>query len=147
MQIKTKSMGCVEIDESQLVTFPKGLYGFEEYKNYALIDSQYNPLIWLQSIEEPSLAFLMIDPFLIEENYEADINDSELEKIEVKDPVDVAVMAIITVPNDGSPVTANLQGPIIINKKKKLCMQAVLDGEKYSTKHNIVEALKRKEKK
>ena len=56
-------------------------------------------------------------------------------------------MAIITVPNDGSPVTANLQGPIIINKKKKLCMQAVLDGEKYSTKHNIVEALKRKEKK
>jgi flagellar assembly factor FliW len=147
MQIKTKSMGCVEIDESQLVTFPKGLYGFEEYKNYALIDSQYNPLIWLQSIEEPGLAFLMIDPFLIEENYEADINDSELEKIEVKDPVDVAVMAIITVPNDGSPVTANLQGPIIINKKKKLCMQAVLDGEKYSTKHNIVEALKRKEKK
>ena len=147
MQIKTKSMGCVEIDESQLVTFPKGLYGFEEYRNYALIDSQYNPLIWLQSIEEPGLAFLMIDPFLIEENYEADINDSELEKIEVKDPVDVAVMAIITVPNDGSPVTANLQGPIIINKKNKLCMQAVLDGEKYSTKHNIVEALKRKEKK
>ncbi len=146
MQIKTKALGNVEINENQIVTFPHGLYGFEDYKKYALIDSKYKPLIWLQSLDESSLAFLMIDPFLIEENYEADIDDCELSKIDVKDPSDLLVMTIITVPNDGSPVTANFQGPLIINKKNRLCMQAVLDGEKYSTKHNIVEALKRKEK-
>lgn len=145
MQVKTKSMGMVEIKEEQIVTFPSGLFGFEEYKKFALIDSKYEPLIWLQSLEESALAFLMIDPFRITENYEADIDDAELMKIGLSDARDVLVMVLITVPNDGGPVTANLQGPIIINKKNRQCLQAVLDGTKYTTKHNIVEALKRKE--
>ena len=55
------------------------------------------------------------------------------------------VMTIVTVPADGSPVTANLQGPLIINKKNRRCMQAILEGTRWTTKHNIIEALKRKE--
>ena len=57
------------------------------------------------------------------------------------------VLTIVTVPDDGSAVTANFQGPLIINKKNHQCMQAILDGSKYTTKHNILEALKRKEAK
>ena len=76
-----------------------------------------------------------------------EIDDNELLKIGIKDPADVMVLTIVTVPDDGSAVTANFQGPLIINKKNHQCMQAILDGSKYTTKHNILEALKRKEAK
>ncbi|MBQ0039505.1 MAG: flagellar assembly protein FliW [Treponema sp.] len=145
MQVKTKTMGIVEVGEDRLISIPSGLFGFEEYTDFALVDSEYEPLIWFQSMQDSNLAFLLIDPFLIADDYEADIDDAELLRIGIKDPADVMVLTIVTVPGDGSPVTANFQGPLIINKKNHLCMQAILDGSKYTTKHNIIEALKRKE--
>ena len=147
MQVKTKTMGTVEVAEERLINIPSGLFGFEEYTDFALVDSEYEPLIWFQSLQEPNLAFLLIDPFIIADDYEADIDDSELLRIGIKDPADVSVFTIVTVPGDGGPVTANFQGPVIINKKNHLCMQAILDGSKYTTKHNIIEALRRKEAK
>ena len=147
MQVKTKTMGTVEVAEERLINIPSGVFGFEEYTDFALVDSEYEPLIWFQSLQEPNLAFLLIDPFIIADDYEADIDDSELLRIGIKDPADVSVFTIVTVPGDGSPVTANFQGPLIINKKNHLCMQAILDGSKYTTKHNIIEALRRKEAK
>ena len=147
MQVKTKTMGTVEVAEERLINIPSGLFGFEEYTDFALVDSEYEPLIWFQSLQEPNLAFLLIDPFIIADDYEADIDDSELLRIGIKDPADVSVFTLVTVPGDGGPVTANFQGPLIINKKNHLCMQAILDGSKYTTKHNIIEALRRKEAK
>ena len=147
MQVKTRTMGTVEVAEEWLISIPSGLFGCEEYTDFALVDSEYEPLIWFQSLQEPNLAFLLIDPFIIADDYEADIDDSELLRIGIKDPADVSVFTIVTVPGDGGPVTANFQGPLIINKKNHLCMQAILDGSKYTTKHNIIEALRRKEAK
>ena len=147
MEVKTKSNGIVNVKDEQLVTFPEGLLGFEKYTKFALIDSEYEPFIWLQSLDESALAFLMIDPFIINPDFEVDIDDKELGKIGIKDPSDVLVMTIVTVPNDGSPVTANLRGPVIINKKTHEGMQAILNDPKWTTKFDIVSALAGKEDK
>ena len=147
MLVETKMNGAKDVDEKHIITIPAGLFGFEEYTDFALIESEYEPFVWLQSLQEKNLAFLLIDPFLICEDYEADIDDRGLLKIGIKDPADVMVMTVVTVPSDGSPVTANLQGPLIINKKNRRCMQAILDGTRWTTKHNIIEALKGKEAK
>ncbi|MCR5762155.1 MAG: flagellar assembly protein FliW [Treponema sp.] len=145
MQIKTKTMGLVEISEKQLIKIPSGIFGFEDYTEYALIDCRIKPFIWLQSLDESALAFLMIDPFIINSDFEVDIDDKELGRIGIKDPSDVLVMAIVTVPNDGSHVTANLRGPVIINKKTHEGMQAILNDPKWTTKFDIVSALAGKE--
>ena len=145
MQVETKMMGTVEVSGERAIKIPSGLFGFEEYTDFVLVDSQYEPFIWLQSLQEKNLAFLLIDPFIICKDYEADIDDKELLKIDLKDPADVWVLTIVTVPGDGRPVTANLQGPLVINKKNHLCMQAILSDGKWTTKHNIIEALKHKE--
>ena len=71
-------------------------------ENTDTIDSEYEPFIWLQSIENQNLAFLIIDPFLVCSSYEADIDDSSLAKIGVTKPEDVVIMTIVTVPQDGS---------------------------------------------
>ena len=144
MEVKTKVNGIVDVEEKQLVTFPEGLLGFEKYTKFALIDSEYEPFIWLQSTEESNLAFLMIDPFLICNDYEADIDDSTLKNIGVESAEDIIIMTLVTIPKDGSAITANFLGPIVINKKNRKCLQVILNDNRWTTKFDIVKALKKK---
>lgn len=144
MEVKTKTMGTVQVDASKLIKFPRGILGFEEYQDYAIIEAEYKPFFWMQSIDEKNLAFLIIDPFMIAENYELDVDDKTLREIEVESPADVIVFAIVTVPSDGSAVTANLQGPVVINKNNSQAMQVILSDSRWTTKFNIIKALKAK---
>jgi flagellar assembly factor FliW len=144
MDVMTKAKGLVDVSQERLLTIPEGLFGFEDYKNFALVDSDYEPFIWLQSTDEPNLAFLIVDPFLICSEYETDIDDSSLKKIGITKPEDIIIMTIVTVPHDGSTITANFQGPLVINKKNHQCMQAILSDNRWSTKVDIVQALNKK---
>lgn len=144
MEVETKANGVVEVSEKQIVTFPEGILGFEDFHKYALINSEYEPFIWLQSLEEKNLAFLLIDPFLISSEYEADIDDESLKKIQVTSPEDIVVMTIVTIPSDGSEITANFLGPLVINRRNNKCMQVILSDGRWNTKFNIIEALKKK---
>lgn len=145
MDVKTKIGTTVSVDENHILNFPEGLFGFELYHNYAIFDSEYSPFMWMQSLEDSNLAFLIVDPFLICSDYELDVDDKTLLKIGITSPKDVIVMSIVTIPKDGSAVTANLQGPIIINRNNKECMQAVLNSTQWTTKFDIIKALKSKE--
>lgn len=147
VEVNTKTMGKVMVDRSKVITFPTGLFGFEDFHRYALIQAEYRPFIWMQSMEEQSLSFLLIDPFTIADGYEIDVDDKTLIDIGVDSPADVVVYAIVTVPGDGGPVTANLQGPVVINSKNNQAIQAILSDSKWTTKYNIVSALKSNAKK
>lgn len=144
MELITKARGKITVSDDHLITIPEGLFGFEEYTKYALVDSDYEPFIWLQSCEDPNLAFLIVDPFLICNEYETDIDDASLNKIGITKPEDIIIMTIVTVPQDGSTITANFQGPLVINKKNHKCMQAILSDNRWSTKVDIVQALNKK---
>ena len=145
MEVLTKTNGIVQVQDDKILTFEEGLFGFEDYKKFALINSEYEPFIWLQSIENQNLAFLIIDPFLVCSSYEADIDDSSLAKIGVTKPEDVVIMTIVTVPQDGSAITANFQGPLVINKQNKKCLQVILTDNRWTTKVDIVQTLNNKE--
>ncbi len=141
MLVETKTMGGVDVSEEQLIKLPTGLFGFTDYHDFALIDCHIKPLIWMQSLEEKELAFLLLDPFIVCPDYEADIDDEELSKVGITDPADVLLLSIITVPNDGSPVTANLRGPLVVNKKSHVGMQVILDDKKWPIKFDVANAL------
>lgn len=138
MEIETKALGRVEIKESQKIKIPKGLIGFEEYTDFALIESEYKPFLWLQSLQESRLAFLIVDPFLFCPDYEIDVDDDTLSSIGIDSPSKVMVMTIITIPASGKPITANMQGPLIINKENHEARQVVLGDVKWSTKYDIM---------
>lgn len=141
MEIKTKSLGLVQIQEEQVIDLVGGFYGFEEFHKYALLDAEQEPFIWIQSLDDPNLAFIGIDPFLFRPDYELDIDDSLLKPIEAESPKELLVFALVTIPPTGNPITANLQGPLIINKKNKKAMQAVMSDGKWKTKHDIIAEL------
>ena len=104
MQIETKTMGRVEVSDERIINIPQGLFGFEEYTDFALVDSEYEPLLWLQSLQEKNLAFLLIDPFLIADDYEAEIDDKELSRIGIKEHGGI-------LPNTGSSQRARASTP------------------------------------
>lgn len=145
MDVKTKTMGIVQVNESHILDFPNGLFGFEDYHKYALLNAEYQPFYYLQSIDISSLAFLLVDPFLIASDYELDIDDRTLSEIGITSPADVIVFAVVTVPAAGGPVTANLEGPLVVNRKNNKALQAILSNTKWTTKHNIIKAIEKRE--
>lgn len=139
-------MGIVEISDEQVITMPEGFYGFEDNHKFALIDSEQPPFYWMQSLEDKSLAFIVLDPFLFRPDYELEISDESLKPIGATNPENLLIFALVTIPGNGMPITANLQGPLVINKLNKKGMQVVAGGEKWKTKHDVIAELKAKEK-
>ncbi|SCY86854.1 flagellar assembly protein FliW [Alkaliphilus peptidifermentans] len=145
MIIETRHFGEIEVGLEEVIHFPDGIPAFEENKKYVIIENPDKdvPFHWLQSIEEPSLAFVIINPFLFMEDYDFQIPKSILEKLEIESPEIVSVHTIVVVPDDINKMTANLKAPIIINTKNKKGKQIVLDDTKYQTKHYIIDEIKK----
>ena len=143
MKIKTKPYGEIEVDAMQKVTFPNGLYGFDALKEYYLLDSKEGPFYWLQSADEVQIAFVLIPPADFKQDYELSLNESDLKSLELDDKDDLIDFAIVTIPADPSKMTANLQGPVIINKEKRIGRQVISMRTDYSVKHSIVEEMRK----
>ena len=145
MRVQTKAYGPLDVDERQRLDFPKGLLGFERYVAFVLIDAPQKPFLILQSLEAPELAFVLIDPFLFRPDYTIDVGDRELASIGLARPEDALVFAIVTVPAEAGTVTANLMGPVIVNRANRKGMQAVLTDPRWQVKHDIVAELAAKQ--
>lgn len=139
MKLHASSFGEIEIDEEEVLTFPEGIPGFEQYKKFIVINNpdEENPFDWLQSVDNEDLAFVIINPFFVYPDYDITIPGSAIEKLKIKDETDVFVYTIVVVPENLEDMTTNLSGPIIINGKEKLGKQVILEDNRYTTKHYI----------
>ena len=140
MKVQSKAFGLIDIEERQKITFPTGLFGFESIKDYALIDAERQPFIWLQALEVEHIAFILINPFLFRTDYELDIDDDLVKEIGINSPEEALIFAIVTIPPTG-PMTANLQGPLIINRETRIGKQGILTDPRWKTKHDIMQEL------
>jgi flagellar assembly factor FliW len=142
VKVATKPYGLKDVDERQKISFPLGLLGFEPLKDYVLLDAERQPFYWLQSLDVEQVAFVLINPFLFKPDYELDVNDDEMKEIGIINPeTEALIFSVVTIPQDGSPMTANLQGPLIINRKTRIGKQAVLTDTRWKTKHDIMSEL------
>ena len=141
MKVATKAYGLIDVDERQKIIFPQGLFGFENLKDYLLLDAERQPFYWLQSIDVEQVAFVLVSPFLFRPDYEVNISNEELAEIGIHSPEKALIFTIVTIPPDGSPMTANLQGPLVINRDTRKGKQAVLTDSRWKTKHDIMAEL------
>jgi flagellar assembly factor FliW len=140
VKVATKPYGLIDIDERQKIVFPQGLFGFEMYTDYVLMDAERQPYYWLQAMDSQGAAFILISPFLFRPDYEVNIGNDELSCIGLDKAENALVFAIATVPPDG-PMTANLQGPLIINRDSRMGRQVILTDPRWKTRHNVMEEL------
>jgi flagellar assembly factor FliW len=129
MQFETRALGTIEIDAADQLFFPEGLFAFENFKHFGLLPTKSGSTFhWLQSLEEARLAFLITLITGITNSYAPRIDEQALGTIEAETQGHTEIWGIITVPT-GKPeaMTINLQGPILINRPKKLGGQFVSD--------------------
>lgn len=139
--IKTRLLGEREVSEEQLVTFNKTLFGFEQYKSFYLLDMDDDGLFKvLQSEEDENLCFVVISPSIVFPWYELHVHESDLEDLEIKELENLIAFVIVTIPDEMRDMTANLQGPILINKCTKQGKQCIALNDGYTTRHRIFEA-------
>lgn len=141
LTIQTKTMGEIAIDERQVITFPAGLIGFEDFTKYALLDAPQKPYFYLQSLQTPDLNFILLDPFLFRPDYSLDAPDEYTAQLGIKTPEDALVLVLVTVPPGGGSITANLMGPLLISRTTRLGVQLVLSDPRWSVKHDILAEL------
>ena len=137
MNVETTRFGVVDVDEDRILSFSSGLLGFSSYKNYALLQPDDDgAFFWLQSIEAPELAFVVTDPTLWVKDYEVKIRQEQMEKLALEDAADTQVFVIINKYAD--TLTANLQGPLVVNMGNRRGAQLVLADRRWTTRHEIV---------
>jgi len=139
VEIKTTRFGQVEIDENLIITLPDGVLGFEDSRRYIILDhfDKESPFKWLQSVEDPSLAFVITDPLVFVPEYKAKISKEEVSSIALSDASKALIVVIVNIKRDHSELTVNLQGPIVINSERKLARQVVIKESDYSVRHVI----------
>jgi flagellar assembly factor FliW len=139
MKFVTTRFGELDVKDDDVFTFPEGILGFAGFTRYVMLPNPTGgPLMWLQSIEDGKLAFIICQPQLYKPDYRVSIHPKDLEGLEIENPDDGMVYTIMVVPPDNPRgMTANLQGPLIFNRRKKLAKQVVLIGVDYGTKYKV----------
>lgn len=123
MVIYSRLLGDLTVAEESLVTFTHGLLGFPLYQRFALLRGE-GETYWLQSVDDRSLALLLVDPFVYFPNYEIDLTGDTTCALGIRRPSDALVLAVVTLTGQTS-ATANLRGPIVFNLKTRKAMQVV----------------------
>ncbi|MFC1601830.1 flagellar assembly protein FliW [Candidatus Sumerlaeota bacterium] len=141
MNIATTRFGDLTVDDKDLIQIIGGLLGFPDSESFVILEhdaEEQSPFKWLQSIDTPDLAFVVVDPRLLKAGYRVALGQENTELLKSPDPDDHIPMVIVKIPQDDpAKMTANLRGPIVVSEKTRKGCQIVLSTEDYAFDHLI----------
>lgn len=143
--IQTSRFGQVSLKQEDILTFPEGLLGFADLRQFVLLDDPSDEIFaWLQSCESPAIAFPVLEPELFTENYKATLTKGDLESIKLPAADKARYFSIVTIPDDPTQMTANLKAPIVINVEQKIARQCVLQDNNLAIREPIFTKLQQR---
>lgn len=144
MMITTERFGDIKVADEAIIRFSEGILGFEHLKRFVLVDRGDGGVIrFLLALDDPSIAFAVMDPHVFRPDYAPQLWDEDRAALKCESNSDLAVLVILTVPQDVRMMTANLMAPVIINVKKGLGRQVVQGLGEYNTRHRVTEEMER----
>jgi flagellar assembly factor FliW len=141
MDIQSTRFGMMSVDDDRIITFPHGLLGFPEHKQFALVQTgEENYFFWLQSVDEPNLAFVVADPTIFFKGYEIPLRDETRQDIQLgeEEGAEAALQMFVICNKVGEWLTGNLLGPLVINAQNRLAQQVVLTEKKWTTRQPLI---------
>ena len=140
MLINTLRFGPLEIPENKIIRMARPVLGFEKLSKFCLIErEEFWPFLWMQSIEDPAIAFIVVNPTMFISDYRIEINPNEISEIEPSSPEMIETYVIANVPEDWKQMTVNMQGPILINTANNKAKQLVLVNSEYKVQQIVFE--------
>jgi flagellar assembly factor FliW len=138
IEIQSTRFGQMTVAADRTITLSRGLLGFPGLSRYALIQTnEDNYFFWLQSMEDPSLAFVVTDPGIFFKGYEVPLKEENRLELELTDDGFGQVFVICNKVNGW--LTANLLGPIVVNASNRTAQQVVLTEKKWSTRQPLLQ--------
>ncbi len=128
-KLATRQFGELEFEERIVYHFASGLFGFEEYHDFIIIDDKdTEPLRWLVSIDDPDVGFAILEASLLAPKLYRELPHEDSAS---------AVFVVVVLKRDPDPITANLKAPIVLNLSSRTGKQIVLNSDEYSTEQKI----------
>ncbi|MDD6798144.1 MAG: flagellar assembly protein FliW [Bacteroides sp.] len=147
MIVETKWFGTIEVGDEKIITFDKGIMGFENHKKFTIVynseKEDAKTIMWLQSLDEKNLALPVMAPEIVYPQYDPIVEDELLKSIgdDIQN-ADLVVLVTVTVPQDLTKMTCNLKAPIIINVDTLKGCQLIADNDEYVVKYPIYDIVK-----
>jgi flagellar assembly factor FliW len=144
VKVNTTRFGELQVNTEDVITMTEGILGFENLKKFFVVDPGDSTLIlWLQSIEDEKIAFPVIEPKIFKPDYIAKLLPSDMNSVSLESLDQAKIYTILTIPSDITQMSANLKAPVVINNKKQIARQIVLQDSKLSVKFEMYKELKR----
>lgn len=138
IEVRTSRFGTISVNADRVISFERGLLGFPSMRQFALIatgDESY--FFWLQSLEDPTLAFVVTDPATFVKGYEVPLKDEIRQELAIADDAAAQVFVICNKVNGW--LTGNLLGPIVVNTAARTAQQVVLTEKKWTTRQALMQ--------
>ena len=145
MKVTTRLFGEIETAEDKIIRFENGIIGFPDMKNYTLIfdnEKEDSPSIsWLQSMDEPDIAFPVTDPLFVCDAYNPSVDDELLKPLGEITEDNLYVLVTVTVPKNIEELAVNLKAPIVINTDTRKASQLIVEDD-LPVRFNIYKQIK-----
>lgn len=141
MEFRTSRFGKVSVDDEAIINVHQGLLGFPDATRYVVLehDREDTPFKWLQAVDNPNLAFVIIDPLEIVENYPVCLDEDLVEMTGSSDLTEYGAMVIVNIPCENpSGMTANLRAPILVHMKNRIAKQTILEDDTMPLNYRII---------
>ncbi len=139
--VQTVNFGEIEVPEEKILYFDEGIPGFPHIRQFAMLEFEdLRPFSYLQSLENPPIALLVVNPFLFQPSYRFDLGDTDAGSLQANKLDDVSVFVVATIPENPSEATINLMAPVLINEKSRRGRQVILLDSHYSVRHPLFAA-------
>jgi flagellar assembly factor FliW len=136
VKISTTRFGEQEIEESKIIEVPDGMVGFSEDR-FIILHPDNGPFSWFQAVDNPDLAFVVVDPTQFVPDYRVKLTQDEYDRLKIDAGDEVVLLSVVTMARDPRQITMNLQGPIVINPSRMIAKQIVLETVQAATRHPI----------
>ena len=129
----------VPFEKEELISFEEGLFGFENYKRFLPlpITEDSDAVLNLLSVEDKSLSFVIMNPFLLVSNYDPRLPEDIYKKLEAEDEADLSYYVICVVGDSPEDSTVNFKCPIVVNTASRKAVQVILESEEYRFRHTL----------
>ena len=151
MKANTRIFGEIEIADEKIITMERGMIGFPNLNHFALIfdeekGQKQTSIMWLQSMDDTDIAFPVMDPHAVKEDYNPNVNEEIVAPIGELNEENTFVLVTVTVPKKIEDFSVNLKAPIVVNMDNRKGVQMIVEDD-YPVKYKVYDVLKAKKEK
>jgi flagellar assembly factor FliW len=124
--------GEFTVPVESVIEIPSGIIGFPHASRFVMLEHKH-PFSWLHSIDDPNLAFVVVDGFEFGQQFDVKppVGDKDTD---LRADDEFAILVVVTVRPDPRLTTANLKAPVFVNMRNRKGVQIIVDDARYSTR-------------